>query len=267
MYRAKKRFGQHFLQDSSVITQIMQVINLQPEDQVIEVGPGTGVLTQQLLARGNALTVLEIDSDLAQTLQRSYADQPHFTLLQTDALRYDWRGLAVSRASGAPRLRVVGNLPYNIATALIINILRTGIPDSDCHFMVQKEVAERITAQPGCVAYGYLSVMVHCLATAEYLFDVPPEAFTPQPKVNSAVVRLHPYVRDTSVNIEILDSWLPSIFAHKRKTVYNNVRQRASADQLAGLDAAAQQMLSQRAEQLPLVQLLHLIRQLQSVTA
>ena len=267
MYRAKKRFGQHFLQDASVIMQIMQVTDLQPEDQVIDIGPGTGALTQQFMAGGNALTVLEIDPDLAQTLQRSYVEQPHFTLLQTDALRYDWCGLAGSRAPGAPRLRIVGNLPYNIATALIINILRAGIPDSDCHFMVQKEVAERMTAQPGCVAYGYLSVMIHFLAAAEYLFSVPPAAFMPQPRVDSAVVRLRPRVHDTSMNIELLDSWLPDIFAHKRKTVYNNVRKRASADQLAGLDAAAQQMLSQRAEQLHLVQLLHLIRQLRSVTA
>lgn len=262
MHQAKKRFGQNFLQDPAVILHMMQAINPQPEEPVIEIGPGTGVLTQQLISRTNQLTALEIDADLATKLQRTYQNQPHCTLLHTDALHYDWQALAISRTSASTKLRILGNLPYNIATALITRILKANIPACDCHFMVQKEVAERMIAKPGNTAYGYLSVLTHYFATVDYLFTVPPQAFVPKPKVDSAVIRLYPRTYPIPIDSQKLDDWLKLLFTHKRKTIRNNIGRQLAEECLKSLDAAAQPMLQQRAEQLDLAQLIHLITQL-----
>ena len=185
--RPRRRFGQHFLHDRGVIERIVSAIDPRPGERVVEIGPGEGALTEPLRARVPALDVVEIDRDLAGALRERHRDDPGFRLHEGDALRFDFGALA----DGAP-LKVVGNLPYNISTPLLFHLLGQADRIVAMVFMLQREVAERITAAPGTGAYGRLSVMVQYRCRTEWLFGVAPGCFRPPPRVHSAVLRLTP---------------------------------------------------------------------------
>ena len=221
-HRARKRFGQHFLSDAHVVARIVNAIDPRPEDHVVEIGPGLGVLTAALLARIPAMEAVELDRDIIPKLAQRCAPLGTLLIHSADALKFDFTTLA---ADGRP-LRVVGNLPYDISTPLLFHLLESRAVIRDMHFMLQKEVVDRLAAEPGGKDYGRLSVMMqyHCEVVA--LFDVPPEAFEPPPKVDSAVVRLVPHaqppvqVRDVSV----LEQLVAQAFSQRRKTLRNTLK-------------------------------------------
>jgi len=226
----RKRFGQNFLQDKYIINEILRAINPLADDNMLEIGPGLGALTQPLLQKLNQLTAIEIDTDLQSYLTCLPASQGKLNLIPADALTVDF-------CQFGPHLRVVGNLPYNISTPLLIYLLKFITCIDDMHFMLQKEVVERIAAAHGTKAYGRLSVMLQYHCEVEYLFDVPPEAFEPRPKVDSAIVRLTPYRVSPfeSVNTEKLENIVAKAFAMRRKTLTNNLKGIISLSQLNDL--------------------------------
>jgi 16S rRNA (adenine1518-N6/adenine1519-N6)-dimethyltransferase len=241
--RARKRFGQHFLHDPAVIARILAALDIQAGDAVVEIGPGHGALTGQLLRTAGRLDAIEIDRDLAAGLRERLSGEPGFVLHERDALSMDWRSLALERGA---RLRVVGNLPYNISTPLLFGLLECAEVIADMHFMLQKEVVDRILAAPGTPEYGRLTVMLAPRVQAQRLLDVGAGAFRPAPRVVSSVVRLR-----------ILESPWPipplyarvvaAAFGQRRKTLRNALRGYLSAAQIEalGLDPGV------RAEQLP----------------
>lgn len=250
-HRARKRFGQNFLRDQSVIDSIVRAIRPGPEDHLVEIGPGQGALTGALLERCGRLDIVELDRDLVQVLSRKFAaalDGGSMRLFSSDALKFDFTSLPEPGESGG--LRVVGNLPYNISTPLIFHLLDCLDVIADMHFMLQKEVVERLAARPGGRDYGRLSVMVQYRCRVEPLFVVPPEAFAPAPKVESAVFRMTPWeqppvrVSDERRFAEVVTR----AFAQRRKTLRNNLRDLLSEEQIraAGADPG------QRAEELDL---------------
>ena len=185
--RARKRFGQHFLHDPAVIERIVAAIAPRRGESLVEIGPGHGALTEPVLAAGEALDVIEIDRDLAAALQLRYAAQPGLRLHAGDALEFDYSALARERGQ---RLRIIGNLPYNISTPLLFRLLAHSAQISDMHFMLQKEVVERIVAAPGSRQYGRLGVMLAPRVRALRLLEIGPGAFRPAPRVWSALLRL-----------------------------------------------------------------------------
>ena len=226
----RKRFGQNFLQSKLVINDILRAINPLPDDNMLEIGPGLGALTLPLLDHLKQLIAVEIDTDLQRYLMELPPAQGKLRLIPADALTVDY-----SQFGG--NLRVVGNLPYNISTPILIHLLHF-IPNiDDMHFMLQKEVVERIAASPGTKAYGRLSVMLQYHCEVEHLFDVPPEAFDPKPKVDSAIVRLIPYRSSPfeQVNRAKLEQLVASAFAMRRKTLANNLKGIISAIELSEL--------------------------------
>ncbi|HEY6452765.1 MAG TPA: 16S rRNA (adenine(1518)-N(6)/adenine(1519)-N(6))-dimethyltransferase RsmA [Steroidobacteraceae bacterium] len=233
MIRARKRFGQHFLHDPAVITRLIAAIGLQPHDAAVEVGPGRGALTAHLLAAAGRLDAIEIDRDLAAELRIRFAGAAGWALHETDALAVDWRALAAARGA---RLRVIGNLPYNISTPLLFRMLEVADAILDMHFMLQKEVVDRIVAAPGSRAYGRLTVMLAPRVAATRLLEVGPGAFRPAPKVSSAVVRLA--VIDTPPawsRSPLYREVVTAAFGQRRKTVRNALRQYLSPDAIAAL--------------------------------
>lgn len=226
----RKRFGQNFLQNRHIIDDIVRAINPQAEDNMLEIGPGLGALTEPLLRRLNHLTAVEIDTDLQKYLAELAIAQGKLRLVAADALTLDY-------SQFGSQLRVVGNLPYNISTPLLIHLLRFTSSIEDMHFMLQKEVVERIAAEPGSKAYGRLTVMLQYHCAVDYLFDVPPEAFDPQPKVDSAVVRLIPHRVSPfeEVSKAQLERLVASAFAMRRKTLNNNLKGIITAEQLSTL--------------------------------
>lgn len=226
----RKRFGQNFLQSQAVIDAILRAINPQQQDTILEIGPGLGALTQPLLKLVNSLTAVEIDRDLQAFLAALPIAQGKLNLISADALSLDYSQFGAN-------LRVVGNLPYNISTPLLIHLLNYHAYIEDMYFMLQKEVVDRIAAKPGHKDYGRLTVMLQYHCEVEALFDVPPEAFDPKPKVNSAVVRLIPYKNFPfeSVPIEDLKKLVASAFSMRRKTLINNLKGIVSAAQLEAL--------------------------------
>jgi 16S rRNA (adenine1518-N6/adenine1519-N6)-dimethyltransferase len=233
LIRARKRFGQHFLHDPGVIQRIVAAVAAQPGEALVEIGPGHGAITAALLAAAGALDVVEIDRDLVAELRATFAGAPGFVLHAGDALEFDWPALAAAR--GQP-LRLVGNLPYNISTPLLFRLLAARESIRDLHFMLQKEVVERIVATPGSDAYGRLGVMLAPFATATRLFDVGPGAFRPPPRVHSAVVRL--VVRAQPPDWALLPAYarvVAAAFAQRRKTLRNAL---AGLLDAAGLRAA-----------------------------
>lgn len=220
-HRPRKRFGQHFLRDASVIDGIVAAINPQPGDCLVEIGPGEGVLTAPVLARSGELTVVELDRDLAGTLAERLGQPTGLTIHQADALKVDFSQLHQGRA-----LRVIGNLPYNISTPLIFHLLSFAEQISDMVFMLQKEVVDRLVAGPGTRHYGRLSVMVACHCRAEALFDVPPEAFDPPPKVDSAIVRLvpEPLSEQRRQLMPALEQLVRVSFGQRRKTLRKSLK-------------------------------------------
>jgi 16S rRNA (adenine1518-N6/adenine1519-N6)-dimethyltransferase len=189
----------------------------------VEIGPGQGALTQRLLEAAGSLEVIEIDRDLAALLRNRYAGQPRFVLHQADALQVDWRAMAAARGA---RLRLIGNLPYNISTPLLFHLLQFAPLIRDLHFMLQKEVVERMVAAPSTPAYGRLSVMLQLHFEMENLFEVPPLSFEPPPKVDSAVVRMRPIRRDLPDGFE--PAWFGQVvaaaFGQRRKTLRNSLQ-------------------------------------------
>ncbi len=234
----RKRFGQHFLHDRQVIERIVEAIAPAPGDRLVEIGPGEGVLTERLLARTQRLDVIEIDRDLAAAL-RDRDDRPgRLHVHEGDVLRFDFRGLATDGP-----LRIAGNLPYNISTPLLFHLLAQHEVIRDMHFMLQREVVDRIVAAPGDGNYGRLSVMLqaHCAATS--LFRVGSGAFRPPPAVDSAVVRLVPHERPL-VPPELQAAFADIVraaFSARRKTLRNGLRQLLSPERIAaaGVDPGA----------------------------
>ena len=230
VHRARKRFGQNFLQNPLIIDHIIQSLHLQTCDNVLEIGPGLGALTQPLLHQLNRLTAIEIDRDLQAHLTNAYGADGKLTLIPADALTIDY-------SQFGPQLRVIGNLPYNISTPLLLHLVHYISHISDMHFMLQKEVVDRIAAHPGSKAYGRLSVMLQYYCDVEHLFDVPPEAFHPQPKVDSAIVRLTPHTTSPYPTIEFaaLERLVAHAFSMRRKTLANNLKPIISAAELTSL--------------------------------
>ena len=235
-HRARKRFGQHFLTDPTVIDRIVEAILPAPGLHLVEIGPGQGALTRPLLHQIDRLDVIELDRDLAARLTTLAPDKLH--VHQADALKFDFCQLAATL--GGERLRVVGNLPYNISTPLLFHLLAQLACIEDMYFMLQKEVVDRMTAGPGEPAYGRLGIMLqfHCAATR--LFAVPPDAFRPPPKVDSAVVRLRPHIsRPVAVrNPAMLSQVVSQAFSQRRKTLRNSLKTLLSAEQIyaTGID-------------------------------
>jgi 16S rRNA (adenine1518-N6/adenine1519-N6)-dimethyltransferase len=221
-FRPRKRFGQHFLHERRVVERIVAAFKPTPADHVIEIGPGPGVLTRALAGHVAQLEAVEIDRDLAARLREEFSPQ-QLTLHNADALDFDFRACAAA----GERLRLVGNLPYNISTPLLFHLIDQLDCIGDMLFMLQKEVVERMAAPPGGKDYGRLSVMIQWRLRVEKLFDVAPGAFTPPPKVNSSVVRLTPHEHPP---IEVHDPQrfaqiVRAAFAQRRKTLRNALRQ------------------------------------------
>ncbi|HJV97359.1 MAG TPA: 16S rRNA (adenine(1518)-N(6)/adenine(1519)-N(6))-dimethyltransferase RsmA [Albitalea sp.] len=207
---ARKRFGQHFLTDSAVIEAIVDAIAPRPGDVLVEIGPGLGAMTVPLVARCGHLTVIELDRDLAARLRR----RAELSVVESDVLKVDFGALA--RQAGA-KLRVVGNLPYNISTPILFHLLEAVEHVADQHFMLQKEVVARMAASPGNKDYGRLTVMLQWRYDIESVLDVPPEAFEPPPRVDSAVVRMQPLPNTAAVDATLLGELVAVAFSQRRK--------------------------------------------------
>ncbi|MCF8005824.1 MAG: 16S rRNA (adenine(1518)-N(6)/adenine(1519)-N(6))-dimethyltransferase RsmA [Methylovulum sp.] len=231
---ARKRFGQNFLQDQSIISQLIASAQTQPQQHWVEIGPGLGALTAPLLRTGVRLDVIELDRDLVSLLHTAFHDHPQLTIHSADALHFDFTALATD----AEKLRVIGNLPYNISTPLLFHLLSNAHCIQDMHFMLQKEVVNRMCAAPGSKQYGRLSVMVQYYCATEWLFDVPPESFDPIPKVMSAIIRLTPHLTPPVVinNIENLNRVVTEAFSQRRKTLRNCLKKLLDEDALIQLN-------------------------------
>jgi 16S rRNA (adenine1518-N6/adenine1519-N6)-dimethyltransferase len=215
---AKKRFGQNFLTDQAIIASLIEAINPQKNQTIVEIGPGLGALTKPLLKKVDHLHVVEIDRDIVSWMQKEYADND-IAIHNLDALKFNFSQLG-------NQLRVTGNLPYNISTPILFHLLDNLTHITDMHFMLQKEVVERMVAQPSTPAYGRLSVMLQYHLSMEYLITVPPEAFEPAPKVESAFVRCVPHAElpfaanDPTLFAKIV----MAAFGQRRKTIRNTLK-------------------------------------------
>ncbi len=219
--RPRKRFGQHFLHDPSVLERIVAALAPQSGDALVEIGPGRGALTERLLAAPFAtLDAVEVDRDLAAQLRARFAAEPRFTLHEADALRFDFAALAAARG----RLRVIGNLPYNISTPLLFHLLASAASIIDLHVMLQREVIERMAASPGEAAYGRLTAMLAPWVQVEPLFEVGPGAFQPPPRVWSAVARLTVRPAPRFPVHPCYGAVVAAAFSHRRKTLRNALR-------------------------------------------
>lgn len=216
----RKRFGQNFLRDVTVIHRIVRSVAPGSEEHLVEIGPGEGVLTEALLPLCRALDAVEIDRDLAAGLERRFGGRPGFRLHLADALRFDFRGLPTTG-----KLRIVGNLPYNISTPLLFHLFEQVDAIRDMHFMLQREVVDRLAAEPGSPDYGRLGIMTRYHCHAEKLFEVAPESFFPRPKVVSAVVRLLPHaVKPVDADPDLLRRVVAAAFSQRRKTLRNSLK-------------------------------------------
>jgi 16S rRNA (adenine1518-N6/adenine1519-N6)-dimethyltransferase len=240
--QARKRFGQHFLTSSDTIEQIMSAIMPQAGETIVEIGPGQAAISEPLAHYATTLHAIELDRDLIAKLRRQFQDQSNVIIHEADALQFDFSTLG-------KQLRIVGNLPYNISTPLLFHLLTFKDIVTDMHFMLQKEVVNRISATPGNKSYGRLTIMLGCQLEVVPLFDVPPDAFTPPPKVMSSVVRMRPVPHD---RFDIhdprkLEQIVRQAFTKRRKTLRNALKGFAdeTAVEAAGLDPG------QRPEQIP----------------
>ena len=214
----RKRFGQNFLVDAQVVSDIVMAIAPAGGDRVVEIGPGLGALTEPLLQRLDHLHVVEIDRDIVARLRKRYPPD-RVTIHEGDALAFDFASLGND-------LRIVGNLPYNISTPLLFHLAACASQVRDMHFMLQKEVVERMVAEPGDSEFGRLSVMLQYRFWLEWLIDVPPTSFDPPPKVDSAVVRMipRPLTELTAVDEGVLSKLVAAAFAQRRKMLRNNLK-------------------------------------------
>ncbi len=227
---AKKRFGQNFLVDNNIIDKIIVAINPKPQENIIEIGPGLGALTAPILERSKQLMAIEIDYNAAEQVKLRCEALGKLTLIQQDALTVDFNQFS------AP-FRVIGNLPYNISTPLIFHLLKWINSITDMTFMLQKEVTERICAQPGSSAYGRLSVMTQYHCRASRLFDVPPTAFHPKPKVYSSIIRLTPHNTHSQTNhvnhYDYFTNIVSAAFQKRRKMLRGSLKSWVSPEQFA----------------------------------
>ncbi|MEH6607794.1 MAG: 16S rRNA (adenine(1518)-N(6)/adenine(1519)-N(6))-dimethyltransferase RsmA [Halioglobus sp.] len=257
-HRPRKRFGQNFLRDPGVIDHIASIIGARASDHLVEIGPGQGALTESLVDSDCRLDVVELDRDLVPALLAAFSIHPNFKLHSADALQFDFASLL----EGDERLRIVGNLPYNISTPLIFKLLENAAIIQDMHFMLQLEVVQRLAAQPGNKHWGRLGIMTQYHCEVEHLFDVPPEAFNPAPKVQSAIVRLAPRQNSPwpACDEESLRSVVQSAFAQRRKTLRNNLKGIIDSEALEsiGVDPGC------RAESLELIQFINITNAVES---
>jgi 16S rRNA (adenine1518-N6/adenine1519-N6)-dimethyltransferase len=256
----KKRFGQHFLHDAGILRRIVQAIDPRPGERVVEIGPGDGALTLPLLRALGRLCVIELDRDLIPRLRAAAEGVGELEIVQADVLGVDLAALA----QGQP-LRVVGNLPYNISSPILFHCLDYVEAIADMHFMLQKEVVDRMAAAPGSKVYGRLSVMLQLACRVEPLLEVPPEAFRPPPKVDSAVVRLTPLpaAERPDADPAAIARVVRAAFGQRRKTLANALHGLVTAErmQAAGVDPRA------RAEQLAPAAFVALARMLEPAAA
>ncbi|UXI67443.1 16S rRNA (adenine(1518)-N(6)/adenine(1519)-N(6))-dimethyltransferase RsmA [Tahibacter amnicola] len=239
----KKRFGQHFLHDPGLIRRIVQAVAPKPGDRLVEIGPGEGAITLPLLEQHGEITVIELDRDLIPRIEAAAAPHGRIEVVNADVLTVDFTALAKGG-----KIRLVGNLPYNISSPILFHCLEHAGSIIDMHFMLQKEVVDRMAADPGSKVYGRLSVMLQLYCRVEPLFKVPPGAFNPPPKVDSAVVRLTPLPpeRRHDADPRLVERVVREAFGQRRKTLSNALHHVATAEQIqaAGIDPRT------RAEQL-----------------
>ena len=241
-HQARKRFGQHFLTSIDTIEQIVAAIAPQNGETIVEIGPGRAAITAPLAVSAGTLHAIEFDRDLAAKLKRQFQDRHNVVIHEADALRFDFSSLGTE-------LRIVGNLPYNISTPLLFHLLTFRKNVTDMHFMLQKEVVDRISAPPGNKVYGRLTVMLGCQLEVLPIFDVPPDAFTPPPKVMSSVVRMRP-LPDGQFDVQDankLEQIVQQAFSMRRKTLRNALQGLAEA---ADIEAAGLEP-GNRPEQIP----------------
>ncbi|HEX5388394.1 MAG TPA: 16S rRNA (adenine(1518)-N(6)/adenine(1519)-N(6))-dimethyltransferase RsmA [Burkholderiaceae bacterium] len=244
-HQARKRFGQHFLSDGGIIDGIVQAIAPKPGDAMVEIGPGLAALTQPLVERLGRLTVIELDRDLAVRLRA----HPQLEVIESDVLRVDFRALAAQKGP----LRVVGNLPYNISSPILFHLLPVADVVLDQHFMLQKEVIDRMVAQPATSDYGRLSVMLQWRYTMEDVLFVPPESFDPPPRVDSAVVRMVPLATPPELDPKLLEELVQVAFSMRRKLLRHSLGKWLEARQFTGTFD-----LQRRAEEVPVAEYLAL---------
>lgn len=236
-HQAKKHFGQNFLHDQNIIDKIVTVIAPKPDDFMIEIGPGLGALTRYLLPHLNHLTAIEIDRDVIEHLETTLPQKEKLTLHHRDVLKFDFDSIKTNKP-----MRVVGNLPYNISTPILFRLVEQVDFIQDVHVMLQKEVVDRIAAKPGSKTYGRLGVVLQYFFKPLFMFNVPPNTFKPQPKVNSAILRLTPnHERSLSAEQEkAFVSLVKQSFSSRRKTLRNNLKGQFDMQILidAGIDPA-----------------------------
>ncbi len=253
----RKRFGQHFLTDQGIIECIVQAIAPKPGQAVVEIGPGLAALTQPLVERLGHLTVIELDRDLAAQLRQ----HPQLAVVESDVLKVDFRQLATQVAAqqgtAAPKLRVVGNLPYNISTPILFHLLDAVDVIEDQHFMLQKEVIDRMVAMPSTSDYGRLSVMLQWRYAMENVLFVPPQSFDPPPRVDSAVVRMVPHAVPVALDVKLLSEIVQVAFSLRRKLLRHSLGQWLTARGFTG-----QFDLQRRAEEVPVNEYVALAQQL-----
>ena len=250
-HQARKRFGQHFLTDTFVIEQIVSAIAPMAGEQMVEIGPGLAALTQPLVERLGKLTVIELDRDLVIRLQA----HPQLNVIASDVLRVDFTELA--KALQAPKLRVVGNLPYNISTPILFHLLTHVDAIKDQHFMLQKEVVDRMVAQPCSSDYSRLSVMLQWRYAMENVLLVPPEAFDPPPRVDSAIVRMLPLDTPPQINVKTLEALVQVAFSQRRKLLRHTLGRWLEEKKFGGdFD------VHRRAEEVPVAQYVALVQAL-----
>jgi 16S rRNA (adenine1518-N6/adenine1519-N6)-dimethyltransferase len=251
---ARKRFGQHFLTDGGIIDAIVDAIDPQAGQPMVEIGPGLAALTQPLVERLGHLTVIELDRDLAVRLR----EHPHLTVVESDVLKVDFRSLAQQMqppadTANTPKIRVVGNLPYNISTPILFHLLDQVDVIEDQHFMLQKEVIDRMVAQPATSDYSRLSVMLQWRYEMSNVLFVPPESFDPPPRVDSAVVRMCPLAQPPDVNVKTLETLVQVAFSQRRKILRNTLGKWLEEKNFTG-----EFDLQRRAEEVPVAEFISL---------
>jgi 16S rRNA (adenine1518-N6/adenine1519-N6)-dimethyltransferase len=233
-HQARKRFGQNFLHDQGVIQRIIDAIHPVNEDHLLEIGPGQGALTRPLADSGARLDCVELDRDLADFLQKQFSGRDNVTIIQQDVLKFDLASLVDGEE---PVLRVIGNLPYNISTPVMFHLLKRHTLIRDMVFLLQLEVVQRLAAKPGDKNYGRLGLMTQYYCDVQHLFNVPSAAFTPRPKVSSAIVRLVPHQQFpvAARDVGCLQVVIRTAFNQRRKTLKNSLKAIISEERLMSL--------------------------------
>jgi len=251
----RKRFGQHFLTDQGIIEGIVQAIAPRAGQAVVEIGPGLAALTQPLVERLGKLTVIELDRDLARQLR----EHPQLSVVESDILKVDIHALASTACAPGQKLRVVGNLPYNISTPILFHLLGAVDVIEDQHFMLQKEVIDRMVATPATGDYGRLSVMLQWRYTMENVLFVPPQSFDPPPRVDSAVVRMVPHAAPAALDARLLSELVQVAFSQRRKLLRHTLGQWLAARGFGGTFD-----VQRRAEEVPVAEYVALVQALQA---